>query len=207
MVYGPKVQYDAGAGRSTQQDPIGVAGGANVYGFGSGDPVNYQDPFGLWPLWLSQYLYTSAARSYPSTTNADMQYAVSGMFRRNGNTLGRAQRALNIRNQMDAQVAALISGSVENEFGTIAGLYNGIGDAMRHAAAACQMLREMPEDASRILSGHEDFEKNPTGEHRMDARNNSVGLRMASREGSCLDLATQAVRSGDLTTAPVKSSP
>ena len=28
-------------------DPIGIAGGANVYGFAGGDPINYRDPFGL----------------------------------------------------------------------------------------------------------------------------------------------------------------
>lgn len=36
------------SGRSTQQDPIGIAGGAHVYGFVSGDPVNHADPFGLY---------------------------------------------------------------------------------------------------------------------------------------------------------------
>ena len=39
--------YDAKTGRFTQQDPIGIAGGANVYGFSSGDPINFSDPFGL----------------------------------------------------------------------------------------------------------------------------------------------------------------
>ena len=33
----------------TQQDPIGIAGGLNLYGFAGGDPVNFSDPFGLCP--------------------------------------------------------------------------------------------------------------------------------------------------------------
>ena len=31
----------------TQEDPIGLAGGLNLYGYGAGDPVNNADPFGL----------------------------------------------------------------------------------------------------------------------------------------------------------------
>ena len=41
--------YDASVGRSTQQDPIGIAGGVNVYGFAAGDPISFSDPFGLTP--------------------------------------------------------------------------------------------------------------------------------------------------------------
>jgi uncharacterized protein RhaS with RHS repeats len=39
--------YDPTTGRFTQEDPIGLAGGTNLYGFGGGDPVNFSDPFGL----------------------------------------------------------------------------------------------------------------------------------------------------------------
>ena len=39
--------YDPATGRFTQEDPIGLAGGLNLYGFGGGDPVNYSDPYGL----------------------------------------------------------------------------------------------------------------------------------------------------------------
>lgn len=41
--------YDPVAGRFTQEDPIGLAGGLNLYGFANGDPVNFSDPFGLVP--------------------------------------------------------------------------------------------------------------------------------------------------------------
>ena len=42
--------YDAITGRFTQEDPIGLAGGLNLYGFANGDPVNFSDPFGLCPV-------------------------------------------------------------------------------------------------------------------------------------------------------------
>lgn len=41
--------YNPAAGRFTQEDPLGVAGGLNLYGYANGDPVNYSDPFGLCP--------------------------------------------------------------------------------------------------------------------------------------------------------------
>ena len=39
--------YDPFKGQFTQEDPIGLAGGLNAYGFAAGDPVSYSDPFGL----------------------------------------------------------------------------------------------------------------------------------------------------------------
>jgi RHS repeat-associated protein len=39
--------YDPSTARFTQEDPIGLAGGLNEYGFASGDPADYGDPFGL----------------------------------------------------------------------------------------------------------------------------------------------------------------
>ncbi|MDR0787459.1 MAG: RHS repeat-associated core domain-containing protein [Gemmatimonadota bacterium] len=39
--------YSPNTGQFTQPDPIGIAGGMNVYGYANGDPVNFKDPFGL----------------------------------------------------------------------------------------------------------------------------------------------------------------
>jgi RHS repeat-associated protein len=41
--------YDSENGRFTQEDPIGLGGGMNAYGFAGGDPISYHDPYGLCP--------------------------------------------------------------------------------------------------------------------------------------------------------------
>ena len=63
-------QYDPSTGRFTQEDPIGLAGGMNLYGFAGGDPVNYSDPTGLIPVPLiiaaAWALYEVGSAAYDS---------------------------------------------------------------------------------------------------------------------------------------------
>jgi RHS repeat-associated protein len=47
LSYNRNRYYDPQTGRFTQEDPLGLAGGLNLYGFAAGDPVNFGDPFGL----------------------------------------------------------------------------------------------------------------------------------------------------------------
>jgi RHS repeat-associated protein len=47
LLYRRNRYYDPSSGRFTQEDPIGLAGGLNLYGFANGDPVTYSDPYGL----------------------------------------------------------------------------------------------------------------------------------------------------------------
>jgi RHS repeat-associated protein len=41
--------YDARIGRFTQEDPLGYAGGENLYAYAGNNPASYTDPFGLCP--------------------------------------------------------------------------------------------------------------------------------------------------------------
>ncbi|MEP6492499.1 MAG: RHS repeat-associated core domain-containing protein [bacterium] len=52
LMYKRNRYYDPNTGRFAQEDPIGLAGGMNLYGFAAGDPVNFSDPFGLCPAVL-----------------------------------------------------------------------------------------------------------------------------------------------------------
>jgi RHS repeat-associated protein len=49
LLYRRHRYLDSQAGRFTQEDPIGLAGGLNAYNYAEGDPVNFEDPFGLCP--------------------------------------------------------------------------------------------------------------------------------------------------------------
>jgi RHS repeat-associated protein len=46
-IYRRNRYYDPQTARFTQEDPIGLGGGLNLYGFAQGDPVNFKDPMGL----------------------------------------------------------------------------------------------------------------------------------------------------------------
>ncbi len=49
--------YDAGLGRWTSRDPMGIAGGLNLYGYVNNSPVQYIDPSGRSPLLAGVLLY------------------------------------------------------------------------------------------------------------------------------------------------------
>jgi hypothetical protein len=64
--------YDPMTGQFTQSDPVGIAGGLNVYGFASGDPVSYGDPFGLCP----DHLWDKETQTCPGGMTHDEYYDV-----------------------------------------------------------------------------------------------------------------------------------
>jgi uncharacterized protein RhaS with RHS repeats len=85
--------YDPGTGRFTQEDPIGLAGGLNLYGYAGGDPVNFGDPFGLCRLGSREVACKNrddAARlgiraANPVSIREDVEYAGEIVERGSGN--------------------------------------------------------------------------------------------------------------------------
>jgi RHS repeat-associated protein len=69
--------YDPATGRFTQEDPIGLAGGLNAYGFADGDPVNFSDPFGLNPIAIAAAAM-NAARAICGTPGGMRVCAAAG---------------------------------------------------------------------------------------------------------------------------------
>jgi RHS repeat-associated protein len=71
LLYMRNRYYDPATGKFTQADPIGLAGGLNLYGFAGGDPVNFSDPFGL-TIWPSAVLALAIRRAQESATFTTM---------------------------------------------------------------------------------------------------------------------------------------
>jgi RHS repeat-associated protein len=59
--------YEPATGQFTQEDPIGLSGGMNLYGFANGDPVNFSDPFGLCPVCIAYGIFEIGASIYDAT--------------------------------------------------------------------------------------------------------------------------------------------
>ena len=69
LLYRRNRYYDPQSGQFTQQDPIGIAGGLNLYGFAGGDPVNNADPFGLCPWMAGDTITVVVTVTCPDGTN------------------------------------------------------------------------------------------------------------------------------------------
>ena len=105
---------------STQQDPIGVAGGANVYGFAGGDPVNFEDPFG------TEIVFKGAEARYQF---ARLKAMANGMSRsRDATTSGNGSALLTMLDELErskkklylyVDKSSLFGGDWANGTGTI----------------------------------------------------------------------------------------
>ncbi|HUG39508.1 MAG TPA: RHS repeat-associated core domain-containing protein [Longimicrobiales bacterium] len=130
-------------GTFTQPDPIGIAGGLNIFGYANGDPVSYSDPFGLCP-WCEEKLQGLA-------NWGARRGGVAGWLALNGGAAG---------------VAALEVSGVNDAFAAVDAAGEG-----RWAAAAAGAFFALPGGkggkAARALVG--DFLDNPGNWNRVGA--------------------------------------
>lgn len=192
LLYRRNRYYDPVAGRFTQEDPIGLAGGVNVYGFAAGDPVNYSDPYGLCPFWMMPW--PSHCRAFDNLRPSEQRWTLRNMWK--------AERA--------AEITAQVYWDL-NVLDVFYARYRGSGhntpiDAMRHAILSCRLTIEFgSRTAQEITDAHEgphkDGSVDPEVERNMDLHNNTVGRQMArqtSDPGNCWGLAVNADMAGAL---------
>ncbi|MEI7776950.1 MAG: RHS repeat-associated core domain-containing protein [Verrucomicrobiota bacterium] len=71
LIHTAQAHYDPNIGRWISRDPIGEAGGANVYGFVANSPQNFVDGFGLYEIDVHYYLTYWLASKIPCFTDTE----------------------------------------------------------------------------------------------------------------------------------------
>jgi RHS repeat-associated protein len=75
--------YDPKVGRFISEDPAGLSGGLNLYGYVGGDPVNMVDPQGLWGsvgLWKIHQAITRRALSGQGPSGSDLKTLIEEQY-------------------------------------------------------------------------------------------------------------------------------
>ena len=187
--------YDPAAGRFTQEDPIGLAGGINLYGFAAGDPVSYSDPYGLCPP-----IKDCLANLYYS------RYSLGDIW----HALGHAQRA-NL-SAHDRQVLFTIYRTIRHVNRLVAereqaGIYDAAQvNAFRHQFGACTLTRSLgAAEARAITNAHELKARSKSSveaaDSQADVQNNATGIVAGSDPvntgESCETLSDRNIQEGN----------
>jgi RHS repeat-associated protein len=179
--------YDPASGRFTQQDPIGLAGGLNGYGFAEGDPVNYDDPYGLssdpWcafaalllcpgAYWGYSYNYTYTAAALGDRRPAEVQFARrhprAGIRLFTGVRLRADAFGKEIRRRFAGQDA------------------DNRQEAARHQFGQCEATRLYGAQIARESGDAHEVGDEHKPDSRRDQRNNAIGRSISARtEGEC----------------------
>jgi RHS repeat-associated protein len=132
LMYMRNRYYDPKSGRFTQEDPIGLGGGMNLYGFGGGDAVNFSDPFGLCPPeWMCKLIGANAGQ-------ASSEYWASVA----GNSSGIKAAGANV-------AGALASLWTKETYGKTIGAFSAAG----RLADAFEGIYEFPQESGELYVG------------------------------------------------------
>ena len=111
MVMAPFRQYDAALGRWLSRDPIGEAGGLNLYGYVHSDPINYVDPngqFAFIPFLVGMGIGMAIDWAYDKYVDPHVQAFLDDTFGcETANTLRKLKRAIDFARSLKNPIKAL----------------------------------------------------------------------------------------------------
>lgn len=119
LVYDRNRYYDPRDGRFMQEDPAGLAGGANLYGYAGADPANNSDPFGL------SCVVEDTGKPCPDDTGRRLKAVGSALLQAVGQAVDR-----------------MFTAAFGNPGGALPEGVGGAGSAMEETASISGMLRE-----------------------------------------------------------------
>jgi RHS repeat-associated protein len=152
--------YDQQTGRWTQEDPIGVAGGNNLYAYVGNNPTAYTDPFGLCPEWKDGIPCVNPVPGFMTAANAKSPSGAGGSEWGYTRSLGTEYH--NGFDQAAPHMTAVVApGAGELRIGTSEkdGLYaqlnlgNGTSVTFSHLSSALLPAGLKPGDAVKVKAG------------------------------------------------------
>jgi RHS repeat-associated protein len=198
LLYRRNRYYNPQTGRFTQEDPIGLAGGMNAYGFTDGDPATYSDPFGLKPCrrragdictHMEGYGWTAY---FFSIKRGEARYAVHNL---------RSAWHINVTLRFDARAFGKEMAEKYPELGAV-----DVEEAARHQLWQCEMTQAYGADiAETVGNAHEEGEES-TADSRRDQRNNVIGRASGARRNvACSASVEHNIQSGNFARPPGSS--
>jgi RHS repeat-associated protein len=171
--------YDQRTGRFIQEDPIGIAGGTNLYQYGANNPASYTDPFGL-TLCFANGEANPAFGTLERSTGTEIQLDSEGCatgFERTDKSRQFAMGVWLLRTIIEAPDTVFVNASGHYGFDNhTATLFLSTGDARNYTGyAKCTGLGAFLRSATRIPLETEDETAATTHELR-HAADYAVGL-------------------------------
>ena len=181
--------YDPQSGRFLTQDPIGLAGGVNLYAYAGNNPVSFSDPYGLCPGCKKlKKAVIKAISSSLRITEQEAEWAVENPLLAAAAGYIRPRATLFGRNM--ASLFASPDGETDER----------IENAGRHLYGSCQLTQNFGTSAAeKITEAHE--ENSPgsdTKDTATDRANNAAGIEAGSDSDTrCEQFTINAIQDGD----------